>query len=85
MYVQDDPQLPVFLFSFPETLSDREEPTQRVWVSHLDQLVLGREAEAVDRVGPAVGPLAELLRRLGECHVGGDGAVDNGLRRTKVA
>lgn len=51
---------------------------------HLDQVALRGEAEAVDGVGPAVGPLAELLRRLGECHVGGDGAVDNGLWRTKL-
>ncbi len=56
-----------------------------IWVrpSHLGQVALGREAEAVDGVRPAVGPLAKLLRRLGERHVGGDGAVDNGLWRTK--
>lgn len=46
-------------------------------------MALGREAEAVDGVGPAVGPLAELVRRLGERHVGGDGAVDDGLRKTR--
>jgi len=39
--------------------------------SHLDQVALRREAEAVDGVGPAVGPLAKLLRCLGERHVGG--------------
>lgn len=44
-------------------------------------MALGGEAETVDGVGPAVGPLAELVRRLGEGHVGGDGAVDDGLRR----
>lgn len=48
---------------------------------HLHQVALRREAEAVDGVGPAVGPLAELLGRLGERHVGGDGAVDDGLSR----
>lgn len=37
------------------------------------------EAQAVHGVGPAVGPLPELLRRLCEGHVGGDGAVDDGL------
>lgn len=47
---------------------------------HFGQVALGREAEAVDGVGPAVGPLAELVRRLGERHVGGDGAVDDGLQ-----
>lgn len=47
--------------------------------SHFGQVALGREAEAVDRVGPAVGPLAELVGRLGEGHVGSDGAVDDGL------
>lgn len=47
-------------------------------------MALGREAEAVDRVGPAVGPLAELVGRLGERHVGGDGAVDNGLWTEKT-
>ena len=51
--------------------------------SHLDQVALGRESEAVHSVRPAVGPLAELLRRLGERHVGGDGAVDDGLRRRR--
>ena len=47
--------------------------------AHLGQLTLRGEAEAVDGVGPAVGPLAKLLRCLGEGHVGGDGAVDDGL------
>lgn len=47
--------------------------------AHLCQLALGGEAEAVDGVRPAVGPLPKLLRRLSERHVGGDGAVDNGL------
>lgn len=58
-----------------------------LWASfvctHLDQVALRREAKAVDGVGSAVGPLAKLLWCLGERHVGGDGAVDNGLWRTK--
>lgn len=48
---------------------------------YLVQLLLSGEAQAVDRVGPAVRPLPELLRRFGEGHVGGDGAVDDGLTR----
>lgn len=47
-------------------------------------MALGREAEAVDSVRPAVGPLAEFVRRLGERHVGGDGAVDDGLCRANT-
>lgn len=43
------------------------------------QLLLRREAEAVDGVGPAVGPLAKLLRGPGEGHAGGHRAVDDGL------
>ena len=43
------------------------------------QLLLRGEAQAVHRVGPAVGPLAELLGRLGERHAGCDAAVDDGL------
>lgn len=52
---------------------------------YLLQLLLCGEAQAVDGVGPAVCPLAELLGGFGEGHVGGDGAVDDGLapRRTK--
>lgn len=46
-------------------------------------MTLRREAQAVDSVRPAVGPLAKLVRCLGERHVGGDGAVDNGLWRTR--
>lgn len=46
-------------------------------------MALRREAEAIDSVRPAVGPLAKLVRCLGERHVGGDGAVDNGLWRTR--
>lgn len=49
-------------------------------MTDLGQVALRAEAQAVDGVGPAVGPLAELLGRLGEGHVGGDGAVDDGLR-----
>lgn len=52
--------------------------------SHFGQVALRREAEAVDSVRPAVGPLAELVRRLGERHVGGDGAVDDGLCRANT-
>lgn len=51
-------------------------------VSHLNQVALWWEAEAVDSVGSAVRPLAKLLRCLGERHVGGDGAVYNGLLGT---
>lgn len=47
--------------------------------AHLGQIALRREAEAVDGVRPAVGPLAKLLGGFGEGHVGGDGAVDDGL------
>lgn len=47
-------------------------------------MALGREAEAIDSVRPAVGPLAELVRCLGERHVGGDGAVDDGLCRANT-
>lgn len=47
--------------------------------SHLGQLLLRREAQSEHGVGPAVGPLTELLRRLGERHVGCDGAVDDHL------
>lgn len=46
---------------------------------HFGQVALGGEAQAVDSVGPAVSPLAKLVRRLGKRHVGGDGAVDDGL------
>lgn len=45
-------------------------------------MALWWEAEAVDSVGSAVRPLAKLLRCLGERHVGGDGAVYNGLLGT---
>lgn len=51
-------------------------------VSHLNQVALWWEAEAVDSVGSAVRPLAKLLRCFGERHVGGDGAVYNGLLGT---
>lgn len=51
---------------------------RKVW-SHLGQLLLGGEAQSEDGVGPAVRPLAELLRRLGKRHVGRDGAVDDYL------
>ena len=45
----------------------------------LVQFRLRAEAEAVHCVGPDIGPLPELLTRLGECHVGGDGGVDDSL------
>lgn len=61
-----------------------EEPDFRVPRSHFGQVALGREAEAIDRVGPAVGPLAELVGGLGEGHVGGNSAVDDGLWREKT-
>lgn len=47
--------------------------------SYLLQLLLSGEAQAVHGVGPAVCPLAELVGGFGEGHVGGDGAVDDGL------
>ena len=48
-------------------------------LNELVQLRLRTEAETVDRVGSHVGPLAELLTRLGEGHVGRYGGVDHGL------
>lgn len=47
--------------------------------SHLGQLLLRGKAQSKDSVGPAVSPLAKLLGRLGKCHVGCDGAVDDHL------
>lgn len=44
------------------------------------QLLLRSKAKAVHGVGPAVGPLAKLLRRPGEGHAGRHRAVDDGLR-----
>lgn len=52
--------------------------------SDFAEMSLGGEAEAVDGVGPTVGPLPELVRGLGEGHVGGDGAVDDGLQDTNI-
>lgn len=46
---------------------------------YLLQLLLRGETQTVDGVRPAVGPLAKLLGRFGERHVGGDGAVDDSL------
>ena len=43
-------------------------------------MLFSGEAETVDRVGSTVRPLTELLRGLGEGHVGCDGAVDDGLK-----
>ena len=43
------------------------------------ELLLRSKAEAVDGVGPAVGPLAKLLRSPGEGHAGRHRAVDDGL------
>lgn len=51
---------------------------------YLLQLLLCGEAQAVDRVCPAVCPLAKLLGGFGEGHVGGDGAVDDGLRPQRI-
>lgn len=62
---------------------DVEMTMLRFFPSHFAQVALGREAQAVDGVGSAVRPLAEFLRGLSEGHVGGDGAVDDGLRRGK--
>ena len=44
------------------------------------QLLLRGEAQAVDSVGPAVSPLAKLLRRLGEGHAGCKATVDDRLQ-----
>ena len=52
--------------------------------TYLLQLLLSGEAQAVDSVGPAVCPLAKLLGGFGEGHVGGDGAVDDGLTPWRV-
>jgi hypothetical protein len=41
--------------------------------------LLGGKAQAIHGVGAAVSPLAKLLGGFGEGHVGGDGAVDDGL------
>lgn len=74
--------------SFPSRLPDTDGSLTSVCVppcfcrnawSHLGQLLLGRKAQSEDGVGPAVCPLAELLRRLGKRHVGCDGAVDDYL------
>ncbi len=51
---------------------------------YLLQLLLCGEAQAIDSVGPAVRPLAKLLRGFGEGHVGGDGAVDDGLAQQRI-
>lgn len=51
---------------------------------YLLQLLLSGEAQAVHGVGPAVGPLAKLLGGFGEGHVGGDGAVDDGLAPWRI-
>jgi hypothetical protein len=48
-------------------------------VTNLLKLLLGGKAQSVHGVGTAVSPLAKLLGCFGECHVGGDGAVDDGL------
>lgn len=47
--------------------------------SNLMQLLLRCKAEAVHGVCPAVCPLSKLLGRLGKCHAGCDGAVDDCL------
>ena len=49
---------------------------------YLLQLLLCREAQTIDCVCPAVGPLAKLVGGLREGHVGSDGAVDDGLVHT---
>lgn len=49
------------------------------WGSYLLQLLLSGEAQSIHGVGPAVCPLAELVGRFGEGHVGCDCAVDDGL------
>lgn len=47
---------------------------------YLVQLLLCSKAQTVHSVGPAVSPLTKLLGRLGKCHAGCDGAVDNRLQ-----
>lgn len=47
--------------------------------AHLGQLLFRGKAEAIHSVGTTVCPLPELLRGLGEGHVGGDCAVDDSL------
>lgn len=48
-------------------------------VTNLLKLLLGGKAQAIHGVCAAVSPLAKLLGGFGEGHVGGDGAVDDGL------
>lgn len=47
------------------------------------QLLLRGKAKAIHGVCPAVCPLAKLLGRLGKCHAGRDGAVDDGLNTSR--
>lgn len=49
------------------------------FLTNLVQLLLSSKPEAVHSVGPAVGPLAKLLRCPGEAHAGHHRAVDDCL------
>jgi len=51
------------------------------WGRYLGQMMLSGEAQSVDGVRSTVCPLAKLLRRLCERHVGTDGAVDYCLKK----
>ena len=48
-------------------------------LDELVQLTLRPKSEPVHRICSNVAPLAKLLARLCECHVGGDRGVDHGL------
>lgn len=48
---------------------------------YLREMLLRSKAQPIHGVGSAVRPLPKLLGRLCEGHVGGDGAVDDGLQR----
>lgn len=54
--------------------------TGRKGPRYLRQLLLRRKPQTKHRVGSAVGPLPELLRRFGESHIGCDCAVYNHLQ-----
>jgi hypothetical protein len=59
----------------------RPSPSPAPPPAHLGQVLLRGKAQAIDGVGATVRPLPELLGGFGEGHVGGDSAVDDGLRR----
>lgn len=69
------PNLSVCLSPIPSQPPPALPPVGR----YLGQMLFRSKAQAIDRVGSAVCPLAELLRGFCEGHVGRDGTVDNGL------